>query len=77
MVETPYGRLLALKILLFLILVAIALVNRFWLVPRISRDPVARSALRRAVGFEQGVGRAVLAVVSVLRTWLPAIYAGR
>jgi putative copper resistance protein D len=73
MLGTPYGRLLALKILLFLVLVMVALFNRFRLVPRISRDAMALNALCRTVGVEQGLGLCILAVVSVLGTWPPAI----
>ena len=76
MFGTPYGRLLAFKILLFLAMVVIALVNRLRLAPRICRDFGALRALGRAVVLEQGLGLAVLAVVSVLGTWPPALYGG-
>ena len=66
---TPYGRLLALKILLFIGMVVVASINRFRLAPRISDDPGALRALRRTVALEQCLGLAVLAVVSVLGTW--------
>jgi copper resistance protein D len=74
---TPYGRLLSLKILLFLVMVVLALINRFRLLPRLRREaqpsaPLA--ALARSVLFEQALGFAVLAVVSVLGTWPPAIH---
>ena len=76
--ETGYGRLLALKILLFLTMVALALINRCQLVPRL-RDaaavPVALGALYRSVVGEQALGLAIVAVVSVLGTWPPAIEA--
>jgi putative copper resistance protein D len=77
MVGTPYGRLLALKILLFLAMVVVALINRFRLLPRLRREPQPSApiaALARSVLFEQGLGFAVLAVVSVLGTWPPAIH---
>jgi copper resistance protein D len=74
MVGTPYGRLLAFKILLFLAMVVVALINRFRLTPRISGDPGALRALGRTVALEQGLALAVLAVVSVLGTWPPALY---
>ena len=79
LVSTPYGRLLGLKILLFLAMVAVALFNRFRLLPRLRRaaQPSATiAALARSVLFEQGLGFAILAVVSVLGTWPPAIHAG-
>jgi copper resistance protein D len=77
MFGTPYGRLLALKILLFLAMVIVALFNRFRLARRISRDALALNALCRTVGVEQGLGLCILAVVSVLGTWPPAIHGGQ
>jgi putative copper resistance protein D len=76
MFGTPYGRLLAFKILLFLAMVVVALINRFRLLPRLRREPqpsASIAALARSVLFEQALGFAVLAVVSVLGTWPPAI----
>jgi hypothetical protein len=72
MLGTPYGRLLMLKILLFLAMVVVALANRFHLAPRIGRDAVALGALCRTVSLEQGLGVCVLVVVSFLGTWAPA-----
>jgi copper resistance protein D len=74
---TPYGRLLSLKILLFLVMVVLALINRFRLLPRLRGEPqpsAPLAALARSVLFEQALGFAVLAVVSVLGTWPPAIH---
>jgi putative copper resistance protein D len=76
MFDTPYGRLLAFKILLFLAMVVVALINRFRLAPRISREVSALRALGRTVALEQGLALAVLAIVSVLGTWPPALYGG-
>jgi copper resistance protein D len=76
MVGTPYGRLLSFKILLFLVMVLAALVNRFRLVPRISSDPASLGVLCRTVGLEQALGLAILAVVSILGTWPPAVHGG-
>jgi copper resistance protein D len=76
MVATPYGRLLLLKIALFSAMVGLALVNRFRLLPRLRRGEtplVPLRALYRSVIAEQAIGLAVLAVVSVLGTWPPAI----
>ena len=75
--DTPYGRLLSLKVALFSVMVVLALINRFRLLPRLRRElssstPVA--ALARSVLFEQVLGFAVLAVVSVLGTWPPAMH---
>jgi copper resistance protein D len=74
MLGTPYGRLLAVKILLFLAMVVVALVNRFRLAPRIFHDPPALGALSRNILLEQWLGLSILAVISVLGTWPPAIY---
>jgi putative copper resistance protein D len=77
LVGTPYGRLLGLKILLFLAMVTVALFNRFRLLPRLRREAQASEvavALARPVLFEQALGFAILAVVSVLGTWPPAMH---
>jgi len=74
MFDTSYGRLLAFKILLFLAMVVLAVINRLCLAPRILHDPGARRALGRTVALEQGLGLAVLAIVSVLGVWPPALY---
>lgn len=74
-VTTPYGRLLAVKIALFLAMVGLALVNRFRLMPRLSGPDAAAVPLRaltRSVLAEQAIGLAILAVVAVLGTWPPA-----
>jgi putative copper export protein len=58
MFGTPYGRLLALKILLFLAMVAVALINRFRLLPRLCREPQPSApiaALARSVLFEHAM----------------------
>jgi putative copper resistance protein D len=71
---TAYGHLLAVKMLLFITMVAVASINRFHLAPRISDELGTLGALGCTVAFEQSLGLAVLAVVSVLGTWPPAIY---
>jgi copper resistance protein D len=74
MFGTSYGRLLAGKILLFLAMAVVALINRFRLAPRISGDSGALGTLGRSVALEQSLGVGVLAIVSVLGTWPPALY---
>lgn len=69
---TDYGRLLSLKIALYLAMVAIALVNRLSIAPRLGRDPAAAARLARSVVAEQAFGLAILAAVSVLGTLPPA-----
>lgn len=74
-VTTPYGRLLAVKIAMFLVMVGLALGNRFRLMPRLRGPQAAIVPLRtlaRSVLAEQAIGLAILVVVSVLGTWAPA-----
>lgn len=74
-VTTPYGRLLAVKIALFLVMVGLALGNRFRLMPHLRGAEAAVVPLRtlaRSVLTEQVIGLVILAVVSVLGTWPPA-----
>jgi putative copper export protein len=68
--------LLAVKIILFLAMVAVALTNRFRLMQRIARDAAALGALGRTVALEQVLGLAILAVVSVLGTLPPGVHGG-
>ncbi len=78
---TDYGRLLLIKIALFLAMVAIAAVNRFRLTPRLvqqasiaaSRDALRR--LRRNAAIEALAGAIVIAIVAALGTMAPAIHA--
>jgi len=56
-------------------MVGLALGNRFRLMPYLRRPEAAVVPLRtlaRSVLAEQAIGLAILAVVSVLGTWLPA-----
>ena len=69
---TPYGRVLLVKIALALVMVAIALVNRFALTPKtFAAGAVGVRALWRSVLVEQGVGLLVLASVALLGTIHP------
>ena len=64
-----YGRLLMIKIALFMAMVGLALVNRLRLTPRLSTRPPSPAPLRtlcRSVLAEQALGLAILAVVAVL-----------
>jgi copper resistance protein D len=77
LIGTPYGRLLLVKIALFLLMVILAVINRFVLVPRIKEEgkPIAGTvALIWTIGTEQALGFAIIAVVSILGTWPPAIH---
>jgi copper resistance protein D len=70
---TDYGRVLLVKIALALLMVAIAVVNRVVLTPKVvsAAEPAAAKALWRSVLVEQGVGLLVLAIVARLGTIHP------
>ena len=77
--ETDYGRLLLIKIALFLGMVAIAAVNRLQLTPRLVAGASARAAgdalrrLRRNVAIEIAAGAIVIAIVAVLGVTPPGL----
>lgn len=81
LLHTDYGRLLLIKIALFLAMVAIATVNRFRLTPQLlqqtsiaaSRDALRQ--LRRNAAIETLAGVLVIAIVAALGTMPPAIHA--
>jgi putative copper resistance protein D len=81
LLHTDYGRLLLIKIALFLAMVAIAAVNRLRLTPQLlqeasiasSRDALRR--LRRNAAIEVLAGAIVIAIVAALGTMAPAIHA--
>ena len=78
---TEYGQLLMLKICLFVVMLAFAAVNRFWLTPQLvlagerlagEREPLRQ--LARNSGIEIGLGLAIYGIVGVLGTLHPAIH---
>jgi copper resistance protein D len=74
---TEYGRLLLVKIALFLAMVAFAAVNRFWLRPRLFVSGKSIDALRqigRNAALEAGLGWIVLIVVAALGTLPPGLH---
>jgi putative copper resistance protein D len=78
--NTTYGRILFAKISLFVLMVGLAMINRFVLAPQIlqpkANTVVADMALRRlwrTVVIEQCLGLSIIAVVSVLGTIAPAM----
>jgi putative copper resistance protein D len=81
LLHTDYGRLLLIKIALFLAMVAIATVNRFRLTPRLLQETsiaASRGALRklrRNAAIEVLAGATVIAIVAALGTMPPAIHA--
>jgi len=81
LLHTDYGRLLLIKIALFLAMLAIAAVNRFRLTPQLvqqasiaaSRDALRQ--LRRNAAIEALAGAIVVVIVAALGTMPPAIHA--
>ena len=73
---SQYGQVLAAKIALVLIMVAIAAINRFRIMPQLAAAPAPEraAALWRNVMAELALALAVLALVSLLGTLIPAIY---
>jgi putative copper resistance protein D len=77
LIDSSYGRLLSLKILIFATMVALAGLNRFRLVPRLAGeqggDRASLSRLRRHILAEQTLGFAVILIVSLLGTMAPPV----
>jgi putative copper resistance protein D len=80
LLTTQYGQLLLAKLALFAGMLLLAVVNRFWLVPSMSKaradgggSSVWTCRLRNHVLGEQFLGFMVLVIVSVLGTMRPAI----
>ncbi|MGK9173021.1 copper homeostasis membrane protein CopD [Yokenella regensburgei] len=70
--STDWGRMLLIKSALALLMVAIALVNRYVLVPRLSRKPSsAQQTLIFMTWTEVVLGALVLGAVSLFATWEP------
>src|SRR5262249_44170284 len=73
LVDTDYGRLLILKIALFVAMVAIAAVNRLRLVPRLADGDAMRQLQRNSLA-EALLGFVVIAVVAMLGMMEPAMH---
>jgi putative copper resistance protein D len=71
LVTTDYGRLLSLKLVVFVFMLAIAAVNRLVFVPRISQG--GTDALKRNAIIEIALGVTVILIVAVLGTLPPAM----
>jgi mono/diheme cytochrome c family protein/uncharacterized membrane protein len=77
LVGTDYGRLLLVKVALFLVMLSIAAVNRLWLMPRLLRGQSARDAMRqlgRNSAIEAMVGAVILVFVAVIGTLPPGLH---
>ena len=80
LIATPYGRLLMLKIALFVAMLAFAAVNRFWLTPRLAlplgsaaQPRVLRQLMRNSM-IEIALALMIFAIVGMLGTLHPAIH---
>ena len=74
LVATDYGRVALAKLLLFVLLVALAARNRRRLVPHVAGgDPTARARLRRSIVAAAVLGVAVLTLAALLSTMAPAM----
>jgi putative copper resistance protein D len=76
LLHTPYGQVLMIKVTFFLCMIALALFNRLYVMPRLSRITEARPLPRlllRSVAVEQIFAVLVVASVSVLGTLPPAM----
>jgi putative copper resistance protein D len=79
LVDTDYGRLLLVKVALFLVMVSIAAINRLRLTPRLVQELdttaalVALHRLRNNSLIEASVGAMILVIVAVLGTLPPGL----
>ena len=80
LLTTQYGQMLLAKLAVFVGMLLLALMNRFWLVPSIKRAradgarlSVWTGKLRNHIHGEQFLGLTVLLIVSVLGTMRPAV----
>jgi len=75
LIGTEYGRLLMIKLALFVAMSALAAANRSTLTPRIAaRDFIALRLLSRNAAAETIIGIAVVAIVGVLGVTVPAAH---
>lgn len=64
LIDTNYGRLLLIKLVLVAVLLALATFNRTRLTPSLAHDPAAPRRLQRVIVCEGAVALAILAVVA-------------
>jgi copper resistance protein D len=76
MIVTAYGRLLTAKIVVFSAMLVLAMINRFWLTPRLATPAVgpASAMLTLTATTELMLALAVFALVGVLGTQHPAVH---
>lgn len=69
--HTEYGQLLLIKVVLFIAMVAVAAINRYWLVPALSSRSAVKQ-LRRNSLIEVCFGLLIICIVAQLGTMPPA-----
>jgi putative copper resistance protein D len=69
--STVYGRVLGVKLCLFVATATLGGWNLFVHEPRIESDPAALPAMRRKVWIEIGLGALIVATVAILGTLAP------
>lgn len=69
--ESNYFRLLLLKIVLVGVMVVLALINRYWLVPKFNHSALAKQQFIRLTGLEVILSAVVLLLVSLFATQEP------
>jgi putative copper resistance protein D len=75
LVVTDYGRILMLKIAVFLVMVTLAAINRLWLTPRLAApDGKSLRALTRNSVAEIVLGLLIFVIVGLLGTLHPAAH---
>lgn len=74
--DTPYGRLLSLKLLVFASMLVLAAVNRVRLMPRMPESAAAVRQIARNARIEAGLGVVVLVIVAALGVMVPAAHMG-
>jgi putative copper resistance protein D len=74
LVATAYGQLVVIKIALFVAMLALASVNRFYLTPRLAAAGIVRRLCHTSVA-ETGLGFAAIVVVGFLGIMAPASHA--
>lgn len=80
LVVTEYGLLLSVKLVLFVVMLALAAVNRLWLTPQLASvaqgqpEPTALRRLTRNTVVELALGLGVFAIVGALGLQHPAIH---
>ena len=76
LVGTDYGRLLIVKVALFLVMLSFGAINRLWLTPRLVQASSSAAALRqieRNSLIEAGLGTIIVVIVGLIGTLPPGL----